>query len=37
MNLDAWLAASDIVSLHLPLLPETHHLLNAQTLSQTKP
>ncbi len=31
------LAASDIVSLHLPLLPETRHLLNAQTLSQTKP
>ena len=37
MNLDALLAASDIVSLHLPLVPETHHLLNAQTLSRTKP
>jgi len=37
VNLDALLAASDIVSLHLPLLPETHHLLNTQTLSRTKP
>lgn len=30
------LAKSDIVSLHLPLLPETLHLLNAQTIAQTK-
>ena len=30
-------AASDIVSLHVPLLPETFHLLNEQTLSQTNP
>ena len=37
VNLDTLLATSDIVSLHLPLLPETHHLLNAQTLSRTKP
>src|ERR1043166_3225698 len=28
---------SDIVSLHLPLLPETQHLLNAKTLAQMKP
>lgn len=37
MNLDALLATSDILSLHLPLLPETHHLLNEQTLRLTKP
>jgi len=37
VEFDALLAASDIVSLHLPLLPETHHLLNAQALSRTKP
>jgi D-lactate dehydrogenase len=36
VDLDTLLAASDIISLHLPLLPETHHLLNPQTLSQTK-
>ena len=34
---DALLAASDIVSLHLPLLPETHHLLNIDTFARTKP
>lgn len=28
---------SNIVSLHLPLLPETHHLLNADTLALMKP
>lgn len=31
------LRASDIVSLHLPLLPETRHLLNAGTISSMKP
>ena len=36
-DLDGLLAASDIISLHVPLLPETRHLLNAQTLSRTKP
>jgi len=30
------LAASDIVSLHLPLLPTTHHLLNRETFAQMK-
>ncbi|MGB3656066.1 MAG: 2-hydroxyacid dehydrogenase [Rivularia sp. (in: cyanobacteria)] len=30
------LAASDIVSLHCPLTPESHHLINATTLEQFK-
>ncbi len=30
------LAASDVVSLHLPLLPATFHLLNEETISRTK-
>jgi D-lactate dehydrogenase len=36
-DLPALLRSSDIVSLHLPLLPETEHLLNDQTLAQMKP
>jgi len=36
VDFDTLLDASDIVSLHVPLLPETLHLLNAHTLSQTK-
>ncbi len=31
------LAASDIVSLHTPLTPETHHLINDRTLAAMKP
>ena len=31
------LATSDIVSLHLPLTPQTHHLLGRDTLSRMKP
>ncbi|MEM9116339.1 MAG: 2-hydroxyacid dehydrogenase [Cyanobacteria bacterium P01_F01_bin.56] len=31
------LAQSDIISLHCPLLPATHHMINAATLAQTKP
>ena len=31
------LASSHIVSLHVPLLPATHHLLNSDTLAQLKP
>ncbi|MGI8602241.1 MAG: 2-hydroxyacid dehydrogenase [Verrucomicrobiales bacterium] len=37
VDLDTLLAASDVISLHVPLLPETHHLLNAQTLARVKP
>lgn len=31
------LAASDIVSLHLPLTPDTHHLLNRDAIAAMKP
>lgn len=31
------LQCSEIVSLHVPLLPETKHLLNAETIAQMKP
>jgi D-lactate dehydrogenase len=31
------LAESDILSLHVPLLPETHHFLRAETIAQLKP
>lgn len=34
--LDTLLANSDIVSLHCPLMPATHHLINADTLAQMK-
>lgn len=30
-------ASSDIVTLHLPLTPESHHLLDARTLARLKP
>jgi D-lactate dehydrogenase len=36
-TLPALLAASDVVSLHLPLLPETRHLLREETIAQMKP
>lgn len=36
-DFDALLAASDVVSLHLPLTPLTRHLLNEQTLVRMKP
>ncbi|MVM33921.1 2-hydroxyacid dehydrogenase [Spirosoma sp. HMF4905] len=31
------LASSDIISLHCPLTPETHHLINEASLAQMKP
>ena len=34
---DALLAASDVVSLHLPLTPQSRHLLNAETFARMKP
>ncbi len=35
-DLDALLAESDVVSLHLPLTPQTHYLLNTATFAQMK-
>jgi D-lactate dehydrogenase len=34
--LDALLAASDIVTLHCPLLPATHHLINAEAIARMR-
>lgn len=34
--LERLFSASDIISLHCPLLPETHHLINEKTLQQMK-
>jgi glyoxylate reductase len=34
---DALFAAADIVSLHCPLTPETHHVVNAARLARMKP
>jgi D-lactate dehydrogenase len=36
-DFDTVLAESDVVTLHLPLTPDTHHLLNARTLARLKP
>jgi len=35
--LEAVLGASDVLTLHLPLTPESHHLLNERTLGLVKP
>jgi D-lactate dehydrogenase len=35
--LDELLRQADIISLHAPLLPETRHIINAQTLATLKP
>lgn len=35
-TLDGLLATSDILSLHCPLTPDTHHLINADTLGKMK-
>lgn len=37
LSLDELFSQSDILSLHLPLSPETHHLANATRLRQMKP
>ena len=36
VSLEGLLAESDVVSLHCPLLPTTHHMLNAGTLKKMK-
>jgi glyoxylate reductase len=36
-SLDELLAASDVVSLHVPLTPDTHHLLDADRLARLRP
>ncbi|WP_395516941.1 hydroxyacid dehydrogenase [Pseudorhizobium flavum] len=36
-NLEAILKAADVVSLHCPLIPQTHHLINAERLALMKP
>jgi D-lactate dehydrogenase len=36
VDFETLLTESDIVSLHVPLLPQTHHLLNEQTLARMK-
>jgi len=37
MALDELLETSDVVSLHCPLTPDTHHLIDASALSRMKP
>jgi D-lactate dehydrogenase len=37
LDFPAVLNTSDVISLHLPLTPETHHLLNATTVARMKP
>jgi glyoxylate reductase len=37
MDLDELFGQADIVSLHCPLTPETHHLVNARRLARMKP
>ncbi len=36
-SVDALLAASDVVSLHCPASPETHHLIDARRLAMLRP
>ncbi len=37
VDLPGLLGNSDIISLHCPLTPENHHLINAKTIAQMKP
>ncbi len=37
VELSELLSSSDIISLHCPLIPETHHLINEQSIRQMKP
>jgi D-lactate dehydrogenase len=37
VQLSELLENADIISLHCPLIPETHHLINADTIDQMKP
>ena len=37
VGLDELLARSDFVSLHCPLTPDTHHLIDAETLAKMRP
>ncbi|MDA1035884.1 MAG: 2-hydroxyacid dehydrogenase [Chloroflexi bacterium] len=37
VSMEQVLAQSDVITLHCPLTPETHHLINAETLAATKP
>lgn len=36
MTLDEMLAASDIVTIHVPYMPATHHLINAENIMRMK-
>jgi D-lactate dehydrogenase len=36
VELEELLANSDVISLHCPLIPETHHIINSQTLQHLK-
>ena len=37
VSLDELLAKADVISLHCPLTPETHHMINHTTISKMKP
>ena len=37
LDFDGVLAASDVLSLHVPLTPETHHVVNAASIARMKP
>ena len=36
-NMDTLLRNSDFISIHVPLLPQTHHLINEEAFSKMKP